>query len=199
MAWDNMTRHKHAGGLGFRNLRDFNLAMLGKQCWRLITNADSLVARVYKAKYYADKDFLQSSIGNSPSFIWRSLIKVRKVILEGSHWRIGTGTEVMIMAHPWLSSKDNPYIVTSSPSLVNQSVSSLLCTGTKEWDLDINTDIFEARDQHCILNTRIERELDKDILSWKLEHSGQYSVKSAYKLLQSQKGAWIQDENNGFW
>lgn len=32
MSWERMSRHKHAGGLGFKCLRDFNLAMLGKQC-----------------------------------------------------------------------------------------------------------------------------------------------------------------------
>lgn len=69
MSWDNMSKHKHAGGLGFKNLRDFNMAMLGKQCWRLITNLDSLVARVYKAKYYAHEDFMNAKLGGSPSFI----------------------------------------------------------------------------------------------------------------------------------
>ena len=33
------------------------------------------------------------------------------------------------------------------------------------------------------LSTKIEQELDKDMLFWKLEQSGLYSVKSAYKLL----------------
>ncbi|KAL8136154.1 hypothetical protein AgCh_010667 [Apium graveolens] len=30
MSWDRMAKHKHSGGLVFRNLHDFNLAMLGK-------------------------------------------------------------------------------------------------------------------------------------------------------------------------
>ncbi|XP_030478289.1 uncharacterized protein LOC115695359 [Cannabis sativa] len=30
MSWDRLFRHKHAWGLGFRCLRDFNLALLGK-------------------------------------------------------------------------------------------------------------------------------------------------------------------------
>lgn len=28
MSWERMSRHKHAGGLGFKCLRDFNIAML---------------------------------------------------------------------------------------------------------------------------------------------------------------------------
>lgn len=76
---------------------------------------------------------------------------------------------------------------------------SLFSTGTKEWDLEIISDIFETRDQQIILHTTIEQDLDKDVLSWKLEHTCQYSVKSAYRMLQSHKEAWNIGDNTGFW
>lgn len=199
MSWDRMAKHKHTGGLGFRNLRDFNISMLGKLCWRLITNEDSLVTRIYKARYYADKNFLEASLGNSPSFIWRSVLEARKVISAGSNWRIGNGEDISILHQPWLSSEENYYISTDSPSIVNQKVASLFRTGTKEWDLDVIRDIFVERDQQCIVNTTIEQELERDVLCWKLEHSGQYSVRSAYKLLQRQKGDWNIGVNMVFW
>jgi hypothetical protein len=49
--------HKLQGGIGFRDLRLFNLAMLGKQGWRLIENPDSLCARVLKGRYFNGVDF----------------------------------------------------------------------------------------------------------------------------------------------
>lgn len=55
--WAKLTIHKSAGGLGFKDLRDHNLSMLGKQGWCLLTNRDSLVSRLYKARYYAKDDF----------------------------------------------------------------------------------------------------------------------------------------------
>lgn len=114
MSWNKMAKHKHTGGLGFRNLRDFNIAMLGKIYWRLITNEDNLVTRVYKARYYVDKNFLEVGLGNSPSFIWRSVLEARKVISAGSNWRIGNGKDISILHQPWLSSEENHYISTDS-------------------------------------------------------------------------------------
>ncbi|KAL8111888.1 hypothetical protein AgCh_019551 [Apium graveolens] len=95
----------------------------------------------------------------------------------------GTGNEVMIMNQHGLSDSENPYITTVSPSLVNQKVVSLFYTDTKEWDLEVS-DIFDDRDKQCIVNTVVEKELDTDVLSWRQVPTGQYSVRSAYKILQ---------------
>jgi hypothetical protein len=48
MAWWNCA----SGGMGFRDFHSFNLAMLAKQAWRLITNPESLCVQVLHAKYY---------------------------------------------------------------------------------------------------------------------------------------------------
>lgn len=151
MAWERLTRHKHVGGLGFKSLRDFNLAMLAKQCWRLITNPESLVARIYKAKYYADSDFMQAKLGGSPSFILRSIMEARSVITAGSVWRIGTGKDIQILHQPWLNNVENPYVLTNSHAIVNQNVASLFVTGTTNWDVDVIADIFQKETKTTFL------------------------------------------------
>lgn len=49
--WQDLCLPKQFGGLGFRRIREFNLAMLGKQAWRLIQHPDSMVSKIFKAKY----------------------------------------------------------------------------------------------------------------------------------------------------
>ncbi|XP_074374476.1 uncharacterized protein LOC141714880 [Apium graveolens] len=199
MSWERMARHKKVGGLGFKRLRDVNMSLLGKQCWRFITHPESLVARLYKARYYADSDFLNSKLGSNPSFTWRSISESKEVISAGSCWRIGTGTEIDILKQPWLNDVENPYISTVSPALNDQKVVALFSTDTKEWDMDLVADIFNTRDFNCIMNTKVERDLDRDTLCWKFENTGQYTVKSAYNFIQRRNGLWCTNPSDEFW
>lgn len=59
--WELLTRPKPLGGMGFRDLRLFNLAMLDIQGWQLIEKPESLCARVLKGRYYHDSDFLSAT------------------------------------------------------------------------------------------------------------------------------------------
>ena len=68
ISWDKLCTPKSQGGMGFKQLKQFNLALLAKQGWRLQLSGDSLLYRVFKAKYFPRCDFLQASLGANPSF-----------------------------------------------------------------------------------------------------------------------------------
>ena len=88
MSWERLCKHKSMGGMGFRNPRDFNLAMLGKQGWRLLSQPNSLVARMFKARYFPNATFLTALLGNNPSFVWRSIWEAQSLVKNGSRWKI---------------------------------------------------------------------------------------------------------------
>lgn len=68
--WDSLSTPKCFGGLGFKDLRCFNLALLAKQGWKLLSNPTTLISRVLKAKYFNNCDFLDANLGSNPSYTW---------------------------------------------------------------------------------------------------------------------------------
>ncbi|XP_074343130.1 uncharacterized protein LOC141680956 [Apium graveolens] len=71
--------------------------------------------------------------------------------------------------------------------------------GIKEWDLDIIKDVFNDRDQKLILDIDMQDSGDEYMLYWKHENSGLYSVKSAYRWIQFNKGRWCIEDKASIW
>ncbi|GAA0174164.1 hypothetical protein LIER_27609 [Lithospermum erythrorhizon] len=65
-SWKKLYITKENGGLGFSDLRLFNLALLSKQVWRIITDPQSQLARIYKAKYFPHGTFWDAKLGENP-------------------------------------------------------------------------------------------------------------------------------------
>ena len=76
-SWDKMCLPKEEGGLSFRDLKAFNLALLAKQGWRLQTCKNTLLYKVYKARYFPHGDFLTTELGNNPSFHGKASFQLR--------------------------------------------------------------------------------------------------------------------------
>ncbi|XP_019184779.1 PREDICTED: uncharacterized protein LOC109179736 [Ipomoea nil] len=182
-AWDGLCIPKKHGGLGFKDLRAFNLAMLGKQAWRLLTNTDSLVAKVYKARYYPRGSFLEATMGNNPSFCWRSIMAAKDLVCGGIRRRIGNGKSTLIWEHPWLQDELDPMIHTEMPQqLSGTRVVGLIDQDTETWDPHILTDIFQPSDIPRIQKIPVAPDYD-DIWYWYDDPNGIYSVKSGYRRI----------------
>lgn len=69
-SWKKLSRAKCKGGLGFRHLHGFNLALLGKHVWQFMNNPESLVSRVFKARYFSHSNMLNANCGGGVRFIW---------------------------------------------------------------------------------------------------------------------------------
>ncbi|XP_060972577.1 uncharacterized protein LOC115717978 [Cannabis sativa] len=199
MSWSRLSRHKHVGGLGFCNLHDFNLALLGKQGWQLLTQSNSLAGKVFKARYYPQSSFLLATLGDNPSFVWRSIFESQQPLQAGIRRSIGGGSEAFILNETWWPDNEHPYVISNHPGLINKVVSSLFQFNDRAWDAKILQDLFDTRDREVILNIQLSSTATHDEWYWKKETSVVYSVRSAYRFLQELKGSWSLDNNAGFW
>jgi len=132
MKWDNLTKPKNKGGMGFRDLRCFNLAMLGKQGWRLLTRADSLCARVLKGRYFHDSDFLHARRKKHASSTWRAILGGREALQTGLVRRVVDGVSTGIWTDKWLSNHFDGRPITPMDGQGLTEVSELL-TESGEW------------------------------------------------------------------
>lgn len=70
---------------------------------------------------------------------------------------------------------------------------------TRGWDEDILRDIFNTRDQQYIRSIVLSENQTEDELYWGKESTGQYTVRSAYRMLQAQKQVRRQEDQNSMW
>jgi hypothetical protein len=117
---------KRSGGLGFRNYEDFNQALLAKQAWRMVTNPGSLCARVLRARYFKEGDFLTARCPKRASYTWRSILHGRELLKEGLIWRIGNGEKVSVWEQNWIPRSSIKRPIGIKPDKVVKKVSELL-------------------------------------------------------------------------
>ena len=138
--------------MGFRDFELFNLALLGKHGWRLMTHPDSLCARVLKGKYFHNCSFMDATAPRSASATWKAIIAGRVALEQGLIKRVGAGESISIWTHRWI-----PNTATLRPMgrIGNDPitrVSELFDQDSGMWDMDLIRTNFLAPDADVILD-----------------------------------------------
>jgi hypothetical protein len=197
LSWSKTKKAKCYGGLGFRDLRLFNSALLVRQCWRLLHSPHSLAFRMLKERYFLNSSFMGAIIPKNASFTWRSILGARKVIELGSRWRVGNGEKIRIWKDRWLPTPTT-YKVVSPISLLPEEarVSDLLIQDSQCWNSRLIDEVFLPRDASIIKSTPLSFRRPQDKIIWYGNHRGIFTVKSAYLLLQQNSRGSIMGESS---
>ncbi|KAM0844529.1 hypothetical protein ACQ4PT_056984 [Festuca glaucescens] len=176
-----MMKPKEEGGLGFRDIYEFNLAMLARQGWRLLQAPNSLCAKVLKALYFADGDVLSAGPVPRMSYVWRSILKGIQVLKLGIIWRVGDGNNIRIWEDPWILDSS-----TRGPSTIHgynqvKWVAQLINATDNSWNSQLVSTIFNPNDAEKILKIPIFGQWS-DQVACHYDSRGVFSVKSAYKV-----------------
>lgn len=91
-----MGQNKISTGLGFRQLEDFNMALLAKQGWKMLKDPNSIFARNFLKKYFRNSKLHEGSLGKSNSFLWRSVWSALGLLRRGLLWMEGNGESIKI-------------------------------------------------------------------------------------------------------
>lgn len=106
-SWVKMCVHKQARGIGFKDLRTFNAALLAKESGRIMQAPTTLLHQVFKAKYFPKVSFLDSKLGYNPSFVWEGIWETKKYLVIGCKCRVGLGQSIKVWKENWVPGHPN--------------------------------------------------------------------------------------------
>lgn len=200
LSWDAMSTSKSKGGMGFRNLYGFNIALLGKNCWNFIKKPQSLVARVFKARYYPNSHFLHASVSLGSSYVWSGIMTAKNSIFKGYKWVLGDGVDINAVKDPWIHGTTDFCVTQGIEYGTNHiPVSSFFQSDSRSWEVERVKSFFTEADARLILAMRIPQTNVVDRLAWTRTTNGQYTVKTGYQLWhESNVGVGTIIQSNGW-
>ena len=109
ISWNKICVSKEVGGLGVRRMREFNLALLGKWCWRMLVEREGLWYRVLVACYGQEGGMVREG-GRCSSTWWRDVASIRdRGGGVGGGWfkdnvfkKVGNGMDTYFWTDPWI-------------------------------------------------------------------------------------------------
>lgn len=142
LSMDTLCSRKEKGGLGYRDLHLFNLAMLARQAWRMVMNPNSLCARLLTARYCPEGSIMEAKEGPGISYSWQSILRGVQALKEGIIWRVGDGESIRIWEDPWIPRGMTRRPITPRGAVILSKVSKLIDPLTGSWDNVLLEDIF---------------------------------------------------------
>ena len=99
VAWESICLPKMEGGLGFKNLEAWNLALLSKNLWNIQAKKDSLWVRWIHLNHLQNSSIWDYNGRKQDSAMLRQVLSIRDKIceLEGSMQAVGTRMEQWVL------------------------------------------------------------------------------------------------------
>ncbi|XP_059658396.1 uncharacterized protein LOC132304678 [Cornus florida] len=188
ISWEALCQSMESGGLGFKNVEAFNLALLAKLAWRMESSDGSLLFRSLKQKYFKDCSFVEAPNRPSASWVWKSVLSARAVIKKGMKWQIGDGASVQCWKDNWLPNIKNSSVTSSSTGAIVSLLVDLIHHDVHRWNSDLVSRSFNKRDCDLILQIPFSLNGGLDCKIWGASKSGRFSVSSAYSVASSLLG-----------
>lgn len=179
--WDHLMQPKAKGGVGFRDFRMFNQALLARQAWRLLTKPDSLCAQVLKARYYPLGRLDDTVFTGNASSSWQAISYGLDLLKKGLVWRVGNGRSIRVWRDKWISRPYSYKPISPQGRCRIRFVSDLL-NQNGSWNYELLNEYFVDADVQEIAKIRASPRLEEDVIAWGPGKHGVFTIKSAYTL-----------------
>lgn len=142
MKWSTLCTSKSVEGMGFKDIQQFNQALLAKQVWRLFHQKETLLYKVFKAKFFLEGCIFDASVLSKCSYVWRSILQAREAIQKGAIWRVGDGASIKVWDHRWLPDMSNSKVLSPRGTSPITLIKELLVPNSYRWGMDLLDSTF---------------------------------------------------------
>ncbi|XP_074347029.1 uncharacterized protein LOC141685850 [Apium graveolens] len=101
VAWNVICLPREEGGLGLKNMAEWNKAQLIHHLIKVITRSKSLWATWVNSTVLKHGHFWTISIPTDCSWIWRKVLKFRSMALQFLNYSVGSGDSFSLWFDPW--------------------------------------------------------------------------------------------------
>lgn len=158
VSWSDCCLPKQEGGLGIRNMFEWNAASILHQLWRIIQPGESsLWVMWFKKCLLRNKAFWTTKIPFKCSWCVRKILNTRPHARQFVSYQVGNNSTFLLWHDPWIN---NTPIVTRYPNIISLAESNSLAqinsfqrSGTWVLPPSNHVDVMELRNQ--ILNASI--------------------------------------------
>jgi hypothetical protein len=199
--WEKVCSPINEGGLGIRNLRRFNQALLGKWLWRFAHEEGTWWRSVLVAKYGSGWGGWRSGdvTGSHGVGLWKYICMGWQIFKSHARFDLGDGSRIRFWDDVWCGDSS---LKAAFPGLFNiasfkeASVADNVerSNGTIQWNIQFTRLIHDwevevlAEFYRCLYSCKL-REDGEDKLWWIPSRKGGFEVKSFYQALSSNEPA----------
>ncbi|MBA0635553.1 hypothetical protein Godav_025402 [Gossypium davidsonii] len=105
------------------------------------------------------------------------------MISDGILWRVGNGASINIWNDPWLPGRENNRIPVNEIKPPWSTVIQLMNEVDSTWNRELIHNLVDDDTANRILAIPISESRLEDMLVWKFDGSGEYTVRSGYRVL----------------
>ena len=195
--WEMVCRPISNGGLGVRNLRVFNRALLGKWLWRYTKEPEALWKTMIESKYGDLGEGWCTRVvrGTEGKGLWKYIRRGWEVFQRYTRLHLGTGVKIRFWKDAWCSTSvlldlfPSLFLIASNKDATVAEVMKVSVSGRNiHWNINFNR---EAQDWemesfvefYSLLYSVRPNIQQEDELWWRPARKWVFSVRSFYKVL----------------
>ncbi|CAI9261358.1 unnamed protein product [Lactuca saligna] len=158
ISWSSICKPVENGGLGLRNLRVWNKAILSKRIWMILSNVDSLWVKWINIHVLKGRSFWDIKEKQDLSWSWRNLIRLRTKFRDHFFTKIGNGANSFMWYDDWhqlgaFSHVLSPRDITNVGFKITDKVKDVIVNNSWSWPQEWIAIIPQLRDHQLpILN-----------------------------------------------